>query len=234
MARSPTMSELSVVRHGQSTANVAFAAADAAGSSDAGVTGRDRDIPLSPLGRVQAAAVGRRLARLPAGRRPQVVVCSPYRRARQTWQVAAAEAGAAGAHLPAPRFDDRLRDRVMGDLELLTAVAIAERFPAEAAQRRESGEFHYRPPGGESLLDVADRLAPLLADLHRENAGRRVLLVAHDAVVLMLRYLIERLSLDELRATVAAGPVENASFTSWTGTGNRMVLVEYNRVAPAR
>ncbi|MFC7484717.1 phosphoglycerate mutase family protein [Luedemannella flava] len=79
------MAELTVVRHGQSEANLAFAAAEAAGRLDSGVVGRDVDVPLSPLGRAQALAVGRRLAGMRPSQRPQVVVCSPYRRAGQTW-----------------------------------------------------------------------------------------------------------------------------------------------------
>ncbi|MEO3924775.1 histidine phosphatase family protein [Micromonosporaceae bacterium B7E4] len=223
---------LTVLRHGQSTANVAFAVAEAAGHGETGLVGRDRDIALSPLGERQAAAVGRRLAGLPAGQRPEVVICSPYRRARQTWRFAVAAADAAGVRLPAPLIDDRLRDREMGELELLTRAAIGVRFPGEAARWRETDELRYRPPGGESLLDVGARLAPLLADLRTSHAGRRALLVAHDSVVLMLRHLIERLSLDELRAVVAAGPVANASFTTWADADgdDGPVLVEYDVV----
>jgi broad specificity phosphatase PhoE len=55
--------------------------------------------------------------------------------------------------------------------------------PAEATRRSSTDEFHYRPPGGESLLDVATRLASLLDDVRRDHAGLRVLLVAHDSAV---------------------------------------------------
>ena len=150
--------ELTVIRHGQSTANAAFALAEAAGSAESGVTGRDADIALSPLGQAQAVALGHRFGALAVDRRPQVVLCSPYRRAWQTWRLATDAARAEGGpELPAPRVDDRLCDRVMGELELLTSAAIAARYPAEAARRSSTDEFHYRPPGGESLLDVAAR-----------------------------------------------------------------------------
>lgn len=222
--------ELIVVRHGQSTANAAFAAAEAAGRTETGLTGRDADIPLSPLGRAQAASLGRWLAALPPARRPEVVLCSPYRRARQTWQVARACAGQAGVPLPAPRIEPRLRDRVMGRLELLTSAAIAARFPEQAARRRAEGELRYRPPGGESLMDVAARLRTLLPDLDRWFPGRRVLLVAHDAVVLMLRHLIDGLSGPDL---LAVGPIANGSVTRWRRDGGRLVLAEFNRVPVA-
>ncbi|WP_329110076.1 histidine phosphatase family protein [Micromonospora sp. NBC_01699] len=225
------LAELTVVRHGQSTANAAFALAEAVGSVESGVTGRDADIALSPLGQAQAVALGHRFGAVAADRRPQVVLCSPYRRACLTWQLAtdAARAGG-GPELPAARTDDRLRDRVMGDLELLTSAAIAARFPAEAARRAASDGFHYRPPGGESLLDVAARLGSLLDDVRRQHAGLRVLLVAHDSVVLMLRHLVEGLSLAELETVVRVGMVANASVTRWTAETGRLMLAEYNSV----
>ncbi|MFI6761203.1 histidine phosphatase family protein [Micromonospora sp. NPDC050417] len=225
------VAELTVVRHGQSTANAAFAIADAAGSTDSGVTGRDADIALSPLGEAQAVALGQHFGALPEDRRPQVVICSPYRRAVQSWRLAVRAARVEGIpDLPEPSIDERLRDRVTGELELLTRAAIAARFPGEVARRSATDEFHYRPRGGESLLDVAARLGALLDDVRRDHAGARVLLVAHDSVVLMLRQLVEGLSLAELETVVRAGPVANASVTRWTGETGRLVLAKYNRV----
>jgi broad specificity phosphatase PhoE len=222
------LAELTVVRHGQSVANVALAAAQAAGLLESGVTGRDADIELSPLGWTQAEALGRWLARLPAVRRPQVVVCSPYRRARQTWQRAAATAADLGVPLPAATLDARLCDRLMGELELMTGALIAQRFPAEAARRSAAGEFAYCPPGGESFGDIAVRLETLLRDLDHRHAGRRVFLVAHDAVVLMLRHAVERLTFAQVAAIVRAGPVANASITRFTAGAGGLRLAEYN------
>jgi probable phosphoglycerate mutase len=224
------VAQLTVARHGQSTANVAFTAAQTAGLLDCGVTGRDADVELSPLGRTQAEALGRWLAGLPPVRRPEVVVCSPYVRAQQTWHCATDTAGDLGVQLPEANRDARLRDRLMGDLELLTSAMIAERFPAEAARRRNAHEFTYRPPGGESFGDIAVRLDALMHDLHAEYAGRRVFLVAHDVVVLMLRYVIERLTSDDLATIMQDGSVANASLTRFDGSSGRLQLVEYNAV----
>jgi phosphohistidine phosphatase len=60
----------------------------------------DRQRPLNERGRRDAAAAGRWL-RDNVGRL-DVVVCSPARRARQTWELAAAEL----PDPPAPRFDE--------------------------------------------------------------------------------------------------------------------------------
>ncbi|CAJ58853.1 MULTISPECIES: histidine phosphatase family protein [Frankia] len=223
------VAELTAVRHGQSVANVAFPAARAAGRLDAGVSGRDADVELTPLGRAQAAALGRALAaEPPIIRPPEVVVCSPYLRARRTYEIAAEAAARGGLALPEPVIDDRLVDRLMGRFELMTRAAIDARFPAEAERRRASGQWDYRPPGGENFPDIARRLGALLTDLHHDHADRRVLIVAHDAVVVMLRQLVEGLSYDELGRIAAEGGIRNAGITRFTRDGDQLTLAEFN------
>jgi broad specificity phosphatase PhoE len=220
--------ELILVRHGQSLANVAFPAADAEGLLEAEVSGRDAEVPLTETGEEQATAVGTWLAALPPEQRPQVVITSPYLRARETWRIAAE---ASGLDLPRPTTDDRLVDRLMGDLELLTRAAVAQRYPGEASRRSESGEYRYTPPGGESFADVEARLASFLADLNRDRAGERVVVVAHDAVVLMMRAVIEGLTWDEVIAMERAeGTVRNASISQFLEHEGRLELARYNAV----
>lgn len=224
--------ELIVVRHGESTANAAFARAEAESLLDAGVAGRDADVPLSGTGRHQAAALGRWLAALPDKAFPDAAACSPYRRARQSLEIAFDQLRAASRAVPEVTVDDRLRDRVTGELELLTRAAIDARFPAEAARRATAGEWEYRPPGGESMMDVAARLRDFAADASERFADRRLLVMAHDAVVLMFRHVLEGLSTVELERVVAAGPVHNASVTRWVREGDALRLAAYN-IVPA-
>jgi broad specificity phosphatase PhoE len=220
------VAELILVRHGQSLANVAFPAANAAGLMEAEVSGRDATVPLTALGEEQAAAVGRWLASVPD--RPEVVITSPYLRARETWRIAAASSG---LDLPSPTTDDRLVDRLMGDLELMTTAAVAARFPAEASRRAAAGEYRYAPPGGESFADVEVRLGSFLDDLNRDRAGKRVVVVAHDAVVLMMRAVIESLSWSQVvEMEQTAGHVLNASISRFVAADGRLVLDRYNSV----
>jgi len=221
------VAELILIRHGQSASNVAFPEADAAGRAESGLTGRDADVALTDLGVAQAEAVGRWLAALPAGQVPEVVITSPYLRARETWRIAAETSG---LEFPEPATDDRLVDRLMGDLEMLTRAAIAERFPDEPGRLEQSGVYQYRPPNGEAFGDIAERLTAFLADLNRDHAGRRVVVVAHDAVVLMMRYVIEGLDWAALEAIEEEGRVLNASVTRFDGTSGRLVLDRYNSV----
>jgi probable phosphoglycerate mutase len=221
------VAELILIRHGQSASNVAFPKADAEGWVESGLAGRDADVTLTELGRAQAEAVGRWLAELPEADRPQVVITSPYLRARETWRIAAETSG---LDLPAPSTDDRLVDRLLGDLEMLTRAAIAQRFPDEPGRLEQAGEFHYRPPGGETFGDIAERLTSFLADLNHDHAGERVVVVAHDSVVLMMRSVIEGLDLEGIAAVAAKGSVLNASITRFDGSSGRLVLDRYNTV----
>jgi len=222
------VASLILVRHGQSLSNVAFPAADAEGLLEAPVGGRDAEVPLTGTGEAQAAAVGAWLAGLPADELPQVVITSPYLRARETWRIAA---GSSGLDLPAPTTDDRLVDRLLGDLEMMTRAAIAQRFPDERGRRETAGEHEYTPPGGESFADIAVRLTSFLDDLNTEHAGERVIVVAHDAVVLMMRAVIEQLSWEQVVAAEReAGNVRNASLTRFAAAGDRLELVHYNSV----
>jgi len=200
---------LILVRHGESMGNVAREAAESSGSERIDIDQRDPDVPLSDLGRDQAVALGRWLAELPESDRPTEVWSSPYVRARQT----AAEALAA-AGLPLPiGTDERLRDRELGVLDLLTSAGVRNRFPEEAQRRRWLGKLYYRPPGGESWADVALRLRSFIGDLPRVGSGGRALVVCHDAIILLFRYVLEHLDEDGLFALARAGSIRNASVT---------------------
>ncbi|MEV4615416.1 histidine phosphatase family protein [Kitasatospora sp. NPDC049258] len=218
---------LIATRHGESTANVEFKHADATGALTVPITSRDADIPLSMRGQAQAQALGRWWAALPAADRPRSVWCSPYLRTTETTRIALAQAcglGAVPVTIPV-RQDERLRDRELGVLEMLTKAAIEKEHPSEAARRRRMGELHYRPPGGESWLDVALRVRSLLRDLGEEEDGHPVLVVAHDCTVLMLRYILDRLTEPDL---IALEPVRNCSASRWRADCGRLVPDGWN------
>ncbi|WP_238019759.1 histidine phosphatase family protein [Dactylosporangium sp. AC04546] len=200
---------LGVVRHGQSTGNVLAEAAEAEGLDVIDIPERDADVPLSDLGRDQAAAVNRWLLELPQDEQPDLAVVSPYLRTRQTAEIALAGTGVAVVQ------DERLRDRELGVLDLLTARGVEARLPGEAARRRRLGKFYYRPPGGESWADVLLRMRSLLRDVRDEHPGGRVLLVGHEAVVLLVRYLVEGLTESELLGIAHTTTMANGSISSW-------------------
>jgi 2,3-bisphosphoglycerate-dependent phosphoglycerate mutase len=189
-------SRLWLVRHGESAGNVARAAADLAGVGMIDLTVRDVDVPLSELGQRQAQALGDWFARMPEEERPEVVLSSPYVRARQTAEAICRCGGTAG-EVQRLLVDERLREREFGVFDRLTAVGIREKYPDQAEQRALLGKFYHRPPGGESWADVILRLRSALDTVSLHYADRRVLIVCHQVVVLCLRYILEEM--DEAR-----------------------------------
>ncbi len=221
---------LEVVRHGESEGNVARDAAVAAGAEFIDVPTRDSDVGLTDLGRRQAEALGRSLAERPAQLQPTAVVVSTYRRAIDTASVALATAG---LELPL-LLDERLRDREFGVLDRLTGEGIIRRFPEEAERRRWLGKFAHRPPGGESWSDVAQRLRGVLGDVRADLAGERVLLVTHDVVVLLVRYILEGMTEEQVLTLQREGQVLNGGLTAFRyDEGTRaMRLHAFNSVMP--
>jgi broad specificity phosphatase PhoE len=181
-----------LVRHGQSQGNVARDAADEAGLAQIDIAMRDVDVPLSDLGFEQAAAAGRWFAALPQNERPEVILSSPYVRARQTSE-AMCKAGALSGGPGRTIIDERLREREFGIFDTLTSKGIKEKFPEEAAHRARLGKFYHRAPGGESWADVILRLRSALNTINLHYSDRRVLVVCHQVVVLCMRYILEEL-----------------------------------------
>ena len=181
-----------LVRHGQSQGNVARDAANAAGHSVIRLDVRDVDVPLSELGLRQAEAAGRWFAELPRDQRPEVILSSPYLRARQT-AAAICDADALAGDKAKTIVDERLREREFGVFDGLTRRGIREKYPEEAAHRAKMGKFYHRPPGGESWADVILRLRSALNTINLLYADRRIVIVCHQVVVLCMRYILEEL-----------------------------------------
>jgi broad specificity phosphatase PhoE len=222
-----------VVRHGQSAGNVARDAAEAARLPMIDIAGRDIDTPLSALGERQAHALGRWFGRLDEEERPEVVLCSPYVRARQTAKLLM-KAAALGGSAQRLRVDERLREKEFGILDRLTRYGIREKYPELSAQRSHVGKFYFRPPGGESWCDVILRLRSLIEMVTREHGGQRVLIVGHQVIVNCLRYLVECLDESQILAIDRLGDVPNCGVTSYRYDAHEDALVAdlVNFVAP--
>lgn len=218
------VTELVLVRHGESTGNVAWEQAELSGAEVISVECRDADVPLTETGRAQAEAVGRWLAAQPVDTAPNAAWCSPYVRARETARVALDGWGAGvGLHL-----DERLRDKELGIVDTLTVAGILARFPAEAQRRRWLGKFYYRAPGGESWADLVLRIRSTLMDLDRVEDGRRVLVFTHDAMVLLFRYVCEDMdeqTVLEMGRNIVIG---NASITRLVRTDAGWKVADFN------
>lgn len=114
------------------------------------------DSPLTPKGRVQAAACGNRLARL--GVRPDRFVASPLGRTRQT-----AEAIAACSPFPHVSCDARLAEVSLGSWDGLTLVDIDHKWPG-VLDGSSPFDWFFRSPDGESYDAARERAMAWLDD----------------------------------------------------------------------
>jgi ribonuclease H / adenosylcobalamin/alpha-ribazole phosphatase len=125
------------------------------------------ELPLSLTGRAEAEAAAVRAAGLGV----EVVVASPLRRTRETAEIVGASLG-----LPVT-FDKDLVELDFGDLEGLTFDEAAAKHPLAA--RRFMADVSVAAPGGESIADVATRVARARRRILSEHSGRTVLIVSH-------------------------------------------------------
>ena len=158
------------------------------------------DVPLTPFGESQAAAVGRRLAGSPIDR----VLCSPLLRARQTALAIAGERPG----LVEPR--EALIEMDVGATDGMALPQLRTVYPEFMA--RWSGvdcASERMPGGGESLQDVAERLGPLMAELRRSE-DQALAVVSHNFTLKVLLCGLLGVELAKFRALT----VDLASLTT--------------------
>jgi broad specificity phosphatase PhoE len=151
---------LILVRHGESE-----------GNRDRTFT-QDPRVPLTARGREQARAAGLQIAKT---YKPMRVVASPYRRAWQTAEVIAEVLGLAVQAIPG------LHEQNFG----IFAGQPYDALLSDTAYH-EGPRWHWRPQGGESLVDVYERVVPIFERITWESDGRDVVIVSHGGVILAL------------------------------------------------
>jgi len=155
------MSVVYLVRHGETVANL-----------EGRIQGQN-DTPLTALGRKQARAIARRLAREPISR----LYSSDLGRALDTAEEIARECGVR------VQRDPLLRERLFGVLQGLTRAEIDQHYPLEEHEWRRPP--HYTaPPGAETHTELMDRCRKFLDD-HSSGWGvdERVIIVSHGGAL---------------------------------------------------
>ena len=184
---------LTLVRHGQT-----------ASSARSAYSGQS-DIPLTDIGREQAAGAAQQLA----GTGIDAVISSPLMRARDT---ARAIADASGAPLT---IDDRLIEVDYGPFEGLDRDGARERFGA-AFEGWRADPFGAPVPGMEPLADA----------LQRARAGTAAVLAAHAHPVIVGHQGILRIVL------VALGELAPADYFSKRLSEAEPLIVHAPSIAP--
>lgn len=116
-----------------------------------------------------------RLAGMLAGKQIAAVYSSDLIRTVKGAEIIAESLG-----LPFTKLRE-LRERSVGAWEGLTSGEIRERYPAEYEAWR-ADLLNYRPPMGECLLDVRNRILPVYHRLVKQHAGTEIALLLHGGV----------------------------------------------------
>jgi phosphoserine phosphatase len=133
------------------------------------------DVPLSPRGERQVALLGEQLA----NEKLDIIVTSDLQRARAT--------GAAIAHYhQIPVYEDAaIREISLGAWEGVTLSELMER-DAEAITRWQNEPLTVRPPGGETITQLRDRVVPALEFWYANYPDSTVVWVTHGGVIRVL------------------------------------------------
>ncbi|NCZ68818.1 MAG: histidine phosphatase family protein [Actinobacteria bacterium] len=174
------------------------------------------DNPLDDLGLEQANRVGRRLARDLAGH--AILVHSPLLRARQTADVIAATSG---------KVSEIVIDPDWIELDYGTFDGLHQSEVDAKTWRNWRADPTFRPPGGESLVEVEDRVR-LALDRLLGLGARSVIVVSHvspikAAVTLALGVNTEvvwRTRLDTASICRLSLSSESRSLTGFNETGH--------------
>lgn len=146
-----------------------------------------QDVPLNNEGLRQAAGLAAGLR----GRRFDALVSSDLLRAQQT-------AGALAAALNLPlQLDARLREVMLGEWQGETYAAVQARFPQQWAERY-ADPLHFRPPGGETVAEMAVRACAAADEIAAACPDGRVLLVSHGVLLAALICRARELPLDQI------------------------------------
>ena len=149
--------KLYVARHGQTQWN-----------AENRICGRT-DLPLTETGIAQAEGLAEKAAPLGI----DLIISSPMLRAHHMAQIVAERCGAE------VMVDERLIEQNYGIFE-----GLDRKNPDFLANKR---QFATRYPGGESMLDMAGRLYPLLREIREKYPEKCVLLACHGGVCRVIR-----------------------------------------------
>lgn len=186
------------VRHGETSWNAA-----------ARIQGQ-MDIPLNETGRWQARRVAAALATEPI----KAIYSSDLGRAHET---ALSIAQTAGATVVA---DEGLRERSFGVFQGKTFDEIREAFPQQSSDwRRRIPEW--APEGGESLVQLRERVSRAMSGLAARHCGEQIVVVAHGGVLDTLYRLATRQEVNSPRTWQLPNAAINRLL--WTPEGFTLV-----------
>jgi len=169
------MTHLYLIRHGQ---------------TDWNIEGRwqgHADVPLNDRGRAQAENIARSLANVGL----VAIYSSDLVRAHETAKALARTTG-----LPI-HLDARLREIHQGEWQGLLVSEIQQRY-GEAFHARHANPLTVAPPGGETVLQVKERVIAALEDIITRHPAERVAVVSHGFALAVVQVHYKNLPIDQV------------------------------------
>lgn len=139
------------------------------------------DVPMNPTGVRQVELLAKRLVM----ERIDAIVSSDLSRTVETAKAVCA----LRENPPTIQTDPRWRELSFGKWEGLNQQEIKEKFPEEA-KAWYADIVHTVPPGGESLIQLSERISAPLEELRSAHGDETVLLVTHSGVIQTLMCLV--------------------------------------------
>lgn len=151
-----------------------------------------QDSPLTPVGIEQAESVARDLQNTQINK----VYCSNTGRAIETAVIIAR------SHGLTPEPTDALRERNYGDYEGLNSKEIEVKLPGSRFRATRDTRENWRPPGGETMAEVRERVRAFLEQIVPAYRGKTVLNVTHSGVVRAMDSICQNKPFDEIWSRV--------------------------------
>jgi 2,3-bisphosphoglycerate-dependent phosphoglycerate mutase len=192
------ITRITAIRHGETAWNV-----------DTRIQGQ-LDIGLNAKGRWQAERAGAALA----DEDIDVVYSSDLWRAYDT------ALSVAKPHGLMVQTDEALRERGFGEFQGKTFAEIETALPEQSLLwRKRLPDF--APPGGESLLQLRERVTQCVCTLAQANAGKHIVIVSHGGVMDVLYRAAAGLEIQ----TARTWDLRNASINRLLWNGEHLSLV---------
>ena len=175
-----------------------------------------KDSRLTPFGKEQAKNIAKKLK----GKKIDAAFQTSLSRSRDTLRAVLK------FHPECRRrfTDDRMIERSYGKLMGMSHKVYEKTHSADGLQKIRRS-YDYPPPGGESIVTVADRVGPFLTELDARFASdpdRTEFVIAHGGSIHALRFLIERWTYKEADRQYDKGLLPNCGMVVYQylpGTG---------------
>lgn len=201
-----------LVRHGESEGNLRS-------PDDMSFDGKaNHAFALTEKGRRQAQITGEYL-RAKYGQF-DAYFCSTFRRTQETLSFLYPGV--------VPVIDSRLNELWRGIWHTMQREEAMRLYPAESSIRNREGEYHYRPPGGQSCPDVEVMIHSFIHDLRADYTDKDVLISAHGNWMLLFWRIVLGCSPSEFESRYKGDKYVNCALAIYEQDGSAFRLIDDN------